>query len=206
MRYVYLVTFFVVVLTVGALGFRGSLSTKPPLEVFPDMDRQAKYQPQGRSAFFADGRADRPIPTGVVARGNLRADNHLAAGKTASGEWAAGFPAEVTVDNVLMDRGRDRYMIYCAPCHGQLGDGRGIVASYGWGAVASFHSDAIRNQSDGEIYNTIANGKNTMYGYGDKLDLKDRWAVVAYVRALQRAHTGTVSDVPPSHKAELGIQ
>lgn len=206
MRYVYLVTFFVVVFSVGALGFRGSISTKPPLEVFPDMDRQAKYQAQGSSAFFADGRADRPLPKGVVARGDLRADAHLATGKTASGDWARGFPADLAVDNVLMERGRDRYVIYCAPCHGQLGDGRGIVASYGWGAVASFHSDAIRNQPDGEIYNTVANGKNTMFGYADKLDLKDRWAVVAYVRALQRAHTGKVSDVPPSHKAELGIQ
>jgi mono/diheme cytochrome c family protein len=206
MRYVYLVTFFLVVLTVGALGFRGAISTKPPLEVFPDMDRMPKYQPQGASAFFADGRADRPLPVGVVARGDLRADAHLATGKNASGAWAQGFPADVAVDNVLMERGRDRYMIYCAPCHGQLGDGRGIVASYGWGAVANLHADAIRNQPDGELYNTVANGKNTMYGYADKLDLKDRWAVVAYVRALQRAHTGKVSDVPPSHKAELGIQ
>lgn len=206
MRYVYLVTFFLVVLTVGALGFRGSISTKPPLEVFPDMDRQPRYAPQGTSAFFADGRADRPLPAGVVARGDLRPDAHLAAGKDASGQWARGFPSSVSVDNVLMARGRERYVIYCAPCHGQLGDGRGIVASYGMGNAASFHSDLIRNQPDGEIYNTITNGKNTMFGYGDKLDLNDRWAVVAYVRALQRAHTGTAADVPPSHKAELGIQ
>lgn len=206
MRYVYLITFFVVVLTVGALGFRGSISTRPPLEVFPDMDRQPKYQPQGASAFFADGRADRPIPKGVVARGNLRENSDLATGKNAGGDWVSGFPSTVNVDHVFMDRGRERYMIYCAPCHGQLGDGRGMVASYGWGGVASFHTDLVRNQSEGELYNTITNGKNTMFGYADKLDLTERWAVVAYVRALQRAHTGKVTDVPPSHKAELGIQ
>lgn len=204
MRYVYLVTFFVVVLTVGALGFRGSISTKPPLEVFPDMDRQPKYRPQAASAFFADGRADRPLPAGVVARGQLIEDGHLAAGRDAKGEFARGFPAGLAVDRVLMERGHDRYTIYCAPCHGQLGDGRGIVTSYGWGTPVSFHLDLYKTMPEGEIYNTIANGKNTMFGYGDKLDVSDRWAVVAYVRALQRSH-GTAADVPPAHKAELGI-
>lgn len=206
MRYVYLVTFFIVVLAIGVLGFRGSVSSRPPLEVFPDMDRQPRYAPLGSSDFFADGRAARPIPAGVVARGELSADSHLATGRAANGEFARGFPAEVTVDYALMERGRDRYMIYCAPCHGELGDGRGIVASYGWGGVRTFHDDLLRVMPEGEIFNTITNGKNTMFPYGDKLKPNDRWAVVAYVRALQRAHTGTVNDVPASHKAELGIQ
>ncbi|MCF3649658.1 c-type cytochrome [Synoicihabitans lomoniglobus] len=203
MRYVYLSVFFLVVLTVGALGFRGSISTKPPLEVFPDMDRQSKYLPQDRSEFFADGRTDRPLPAGVVARGDLKADTHLDLGRDASGEFARGFPVALTIDRQFIDRGRERYEIYCAPCHGNMADGRGIVTQYGWGTPANLHSDLYRSQAEGEIFNTITHGKNTMFGYGDKLVSEDRWAVIAYVRALQRSQDGRLSDVPASHQAEL---
>jgi mono/diheme cytochrome c family protein len=206
MRYVYLITFFVVVLTAGVLGYRGSIATKPPLEVFPDMDRMPKYKPQAESAFFADGRSDRPIPTGTVARGQANLDSHLSAGRAASGEFVRGFPVSIPVDNVLMARGKERFDIYCAVCHGQNGDGKGIVAAYGWGGAVSFHNDLYRAMPEGELYNTVTNGKNTMMGYGDKLDTRDRWAVVAYLRALQRAHNGKASDVPQANKAELGIQ
>lgn len=206
MRYAYLTLFFVVVLTLGLLGFRGCTSTRPPLEVFPDMDRQPKYRPQAESSFFADGRTDRPLPAGVVARGDLRSDTHLYLGKTAGGEFARGFPASVSVDAKFLQRGKDRYAIYCAPCHGALGDGNGITRSYGMGATPTYHDDRLRKVSEGEIYHVIANGKGNMLSYADKLEPADRWAVVAYVRALQRAQTGTVADVPPSHKAELGLK
>lgn len=203
MRYVYLVTFFLVVLTVGALGFRGSISTKPPLEVFPDMDRQAKYQPQERSAFFTDGRADRPLPPGVVARDEQMGDPHLTQGRTAAGEFARGFPASLTIDHALMARGQERFNIYCAPCHGTLADGKGIVTQYGWGTPANLHSDLYRSMPEGEIFNTITHGKNTMFPYGDKLVASDRWAVIAYIRALQRSQNGRINDVPPAHQADL---
>ena len=203
MRYLYLVAFFLVVLTVGALGFRGSVSTKPPLEVFPDMDRQSKYQPQGPSAFFADGRSDRPIPAGVVARGELRADSHLSLGRGASGDFAYGFPAALEINRTFVDRGKDRYEIYCAPCHGSMADGRGIVTQYGWGTPANLHSDVFRAQAEGEIFNTITHGKNTMFGYGDKLIPEDRWAVIAYIRALQRSQNSRLADVPVARQAEL---
>ncbi|MCC5025823.1 MAG: cytochrome c [Candidatus Synoicihabitans palmerolidicus] len=203
MRYVYLVVFFLVVLTVGALGFRGSISTKPPLEVFPDMDRQSKYLPQAHSEFFADGRTDRPLPAGVVARGDLNADTHLTLGRDASGEFARGYPSSLTIDRQFIDRGRERFEIYCAPCHGSLADGRGIVTQYGWGAPANLHQDLFRAQSEGEMFNTITHGKNTMFSYGDKLVPEDRWAVIAYVRALQRSQNGRLEDVPASHQAEL---
>lgn len=206
MRYVYLATFFVVVFVVGALGFRGSISTKPPLEVFPDMDRQEKYLPQDRSDFYADGRTERPRPAGVVARGELRLDDHLYAGKTAAGEWARGFPAALDVNRAFMARGQERYDIYCAPCHGALGDGRGIVTNYGWGGPVSFHSDLYRNMPEGELFNTITHGKNTMFSYADKIKPGDRWAVIAYMRALQRARNGRTADVPAAHLAELGIK
>ncbi|MBP7143435.1 MAG: cytochrome c, partial [Opitutaceae bacterium] len=108
MRYVYFATFFLTALTVGILGFRGCASQRPPLEVFPDMDRQPHYLAQGASAFFADGRADRPLPAGVVARGELRANAALYEGKMPDGGWIVGMPKEVTVDAQFMKRGRDR--------------------------------------------------------------------------------------------------
>lgn len=206
MRYAYLVLALAVVGTVSIMGFRGSISTKPPLEVFPDMDRQAKYKTQAASPFFADGRADRPLPAGVVSRETLRTDSHLSLGKQANGNWAAGFPASISIDAKLMEHGKDRYSIYCQPCHGAIGDGNGITKSYGMGATPSYHDDRLRKMAEGEIYNAITNGKGNMLSYADKLTPEDRWAVVAYVRALQRAQTGTINDVPASHKSELGIK
>jgi hypothetical protein len=203
MRYAYLTLFFLVVLAVGVLGFRGSISTKPPLEVFSDMDRQSKYKPQGESAFFADGRADRPLPAGVVAQGDLNDDPHLAHGKDATGEFVAGYPVSLPIDGKFLARGRERYEIYCTPCHGSMADGRGIVSQYGWGGPINLHDDRIRSMAEGEIFNTISLGKNTMYGYAEKLTISDRWAVIAYVRALQRSQNGRINDVPASHKAEL---
>jgi mono/diheme cytochrome c family protein len=208
MRYAYLVLALVVVGTVSIFGFRGSIATKPPLEVFPDMDRQAKYKPQAASPFFADGRADRPLPAGVVSRGDLRADDHLHTGKAANGDWAAGFPASMSIDATLMERGQNRYAIYCLPCHGAIGDGNGVTKSYGMGTTPSYHDPKYRTMPEGQIFNTITHGtaNQNMLPYADKLSPEDRWAVVAYVRALQRAQTGTINDVPASHKSELGIQ
>jgi mono/diheme cytochrome c family protein len=216
MRYVYLTIFLIVVVGVSIFGFRGSLSTRPPLEVFPDMDHQAKYKPQAESAFFADGRADRRLPAGVVPYGRtageadagfLKADPALFEGKDSKGAWLAGYPSAVTIDPAkLLERGQDRFTIYCAPCHGALGDGNGITKQYGMGATPTFHDDAKRGLSNGEIFNVITHGKGNMLSYADKLPANDRWAVVAYVRALQRAAHATAADVPPGHKSELGIK
>jgi len=203
MRYAYLSLFFLVVLTIGALGFRGSVTTRPPLEVFPDMDRQSKYQPQGESAFFADGRAARPIPAGTVSRAPLRADPFLYEGRDDNGDFARGFPESLVIDRQFMARGQHYFDIYCAPCHGGIGDGRGIVTQYGWGGPANFHQDILRVMPEGELFNTISNGKNTMFGYADKISPEDRWAVVAYLRALQRSQDGRLADVPASRRPEL---
>jgi len=216
MRYVYLTIFFIVVLSVSILGFRGSLSTRTPLEVFPDMDHQSKYKPQAESAFFADGRADRPRPVGTVAFGRtalnaeasfLKADSAFYEGKDAKGAWVVTFPVALTADSAkLLERGQDRYNIYCSACHGALGDGNGITKQYGMGATPTFHDERLRNMAAGEIFNTITHGKGNMLSYRDKLPADDRWAVIAYVRALQRAAHATAADVPPGHKSELGIQ
>ncbi len=106
----------------------------------------------------------------------------------------------------FIERGRDRFTIYCSPCHGALGDGNGVTRKYGMGATASYHDDRLRKMAEGEIFNTVTNGKGQMNPYGDKLAPADRWAVIAYVRALQRAQTGTAKDVPADHRAEIGMQ
>jgi mono/diheme cytochrome c family protein len=212
MRNVYLVTLFVCVLLVSVLGLRGAKFTLPPLEVFPEwafpgMKDQPKLRPQGQSAFFADGRADRLPPAHVVrADVPLRDDEHLYAGKDGSGAFAASLPASLAVNQRFLERGRDRYQIYCLPCHGALGDGNGMTKRYGMGATPSYHDDRLRKMPDGEIFNTISVGKNTMMSYADKLVPEDRWAVVAYVRALQRAQQGSASDVTDAAaKKSLGI-
>jgi mono/diheme cytochrome c family protein len=212
MRNVYLVTAFVVVLAVSLLGFRGTKFTRPPMDVFPEwafpgMKRQPKPKPQGASTFFADGRADRPLPAGVVSREPLRNDDALYAGKTATGAWVRGFP--VPVDAALMARGKDRYSIYCQPCHGAVGDGNGITKQYGMGATPTYHDDRLRTMAEGEIFNTITHGSpnQNMQSYADKLLPEDRWAVILYVRALQRAQTGTAADVTDSAgRATLGLK
>ncbi len=209
MRYAYYTLVFLVLLTVSIMGFRGMVSTGSPIMVFPDMDNQAKFKPQASTKFFADGRADRAPVAGTVARGRttaadpafLRADDARFLGKNADGSFVRGFP--VAVDAATMRHGAERYGIYCQPCHGALGDGQGITKAYGMVATPSYHDDRLRNMAEGEIFNTITNGKNTMMSYADKLTPDERWAVIAYVRALQRARHATLDDVPADKKGEL---
>jgi len=220
MRTVYLVTAFLVVLAVSVLGFRGTTFTHPPMDVFPEwafpsMRKQPKYKPQMASVFFADGRADRLPPPGVVPAAYgpvaqpLRSDAQLYQGMNPDGSFAGGFPSAITVDLKLLERGRDRYAIYCLPCHGAVGDGNGITKRYGMGATPSYYDDRLRKMPEGQIFDTITHGKAPAYNmppYADKLTPPDRWAVVAYVRALQRAQAGTAADVPADHKSELGLK
>ena len=200
MRHVYLITAFVVVLTISLLGFRGTRFTHPPMDVFPEwafpgMRNQPKLRPQGASTFFADGRADRSPPPGVVSRDPVRNDDALYSGKAADGSWVRGFP--VAVNDQLITRGKERYTIYCSPCHGAVGDGNGITKQYGMGATPTYHDPRLRDMAEGEIFNTITHGSpnKNMQSYADKILPQDRWAVILYVRALQRAQTGTTADV-----------
>lgn len=214
MRNVYLVTAFVCVLFVSIFGFRGTTFTSPPIEVFPEwafpgMKLQPKLRPQAESKFFADGRSDRAPVEHTVMRGMLREDDHLNRGKDASGAFARGFPADLTVDLRFLQRGKDRYEIYCAPCHSSVGDGVGITKQYGMGATPTYHDKRLREMPEGELYNTITVGSpnKNMQSYADKLVPEDRWAVVAYVRALQRAQQGTVADVTDAAaKQTLGLK
>jgi mono/diheme cytochrome c family protein len=217
MRNLYLATAFALVLTVSILGFRGKTFTHPPMDVFPEwlfpgMKYQPKLTQQTASAFFADGRSDRVAPEHTVASSfgpagsPLRDDDFLYQGKLPDGTFARGFPKALTVDLKLLERGRDRFTIYCSPCHGAVGDGNGITKKYGMGAVPTYHDDRLRLMAEGEIFNTITNGKGQMNPYADKLKPADRWAVIAYVRALQKAQTGTLADVPDDAKGGLGIK
>ncbi len=203
MRTFFIIIAFVVVTGVAIFGFRGRTTSLPPIEIFPDMDRQPRYEPQGESDFFSDGRANRNPVEGTVARGELRADDHLYRGGEGEGQFASGFPGIVSRE--MMERGKERYAIYCAPCHGAMGDGNGITREYGMVTVPTFHSERIREMPEGEIFNVITNGKGLMGSYAGQVPVEDRWNIVAYLRALQRSQQATVQDVPADQLSELGL-
>ena len=201
------------VAAVGMLGFRGSLSRRPPIEVFPDMDRQLKLRPQEPNDFFANGVSSQLPPPGTVARSEPIQtvdgpvypfeDAPFNTGKiTGTTNFVATNP--LPVNAALLQRGRERFDIYCSPCHGRLGDGNGITKKLGvMPAVANLHDKRIVEMTDGEIFNTITFGKNTMGAYGPLVPTRDRWAIIAYLRALQLSELGTTNDLTAAEQAEL---
>jgi mono/diheme cytochrome c family protein len=219
MRQFFLIYFFLVALVLTVFGFRGCQSTKPPLEVFPDMDRQVRFHEQGKSGFFSDDRMDRQPVAGTVPfvtgeqetythlspDNRFRENDYLATGMLDDGSFGDGIPVEVSYEN--MRAGQEIYAIYCAICHGDSGNGKGVVAQerYGYPTIANMLQARIVDLPDGDIFNTISNGKNTMGPYGSKIRVEDRWKVVMYLRALQRAGTATIEDVPAEKRGELGL-
>ena len=205
MRY-FLLVFGVIVITVMVVaGKRGDISRRPPIELFPDMDRQPKLRPQTDNSFFKDGLSSQPHISGTIARGTAYQDSPENTGKMpGTTNWVATIPVPVTV--LLLKRGRERYNISCSPCHGEQGDGKGITTKFGMAVIADLHDATTRKlpqQTDGEIFNTIGYGKGLMQGYAANLSIADRWAIVAYVRALQRSHLGTIEDVPAGERASV---
>lgn len=202
MRYFLLILALAVVTVMGVLGKRGHNFKQPPLEIFTDMDRQPKLRPQQPNLTFASGRTSQePLP-GTVARGERYENNPVNTGReNGSTNFVATIPTTVTQQ--LVERGQARFNIYCLPCHGPQGDGNGIVKKYGYATIRSLHEKVVVTQADGELFNTITHGKATMYGYGSQVPIEDRWAIVAYVRALQRSHLGLVDEVPAQLKAGL---
>ena len=199
MRIFLAIYLFVIIGAMGVLGFRGSISTKPPLEVFPDMDRQARYKPQAENEFFADGRNDRPVPAGTVARGNyfnqqkvfskdfedtILGDTTFLEGKNADGSFVKKLPIEVSYE--LIEQGKEKYDIFCAVCHGAAGDGNGVTKPYGV-LAANYHDERLRNETDGYLFDVITNGKGLMLPFNDRITPEERWAIVLYVRALQKS-------------------
>ncbi len=168
------------------------------------MATQPSYRPYQPSAFFADGTSARPEPADTVARGQLRDDALLFTGKDTSGREATEFPFPVTRD--VLARGRQRYEIYCTPCHGYTGDGDGIVVQRGFSPPPSYHSDRLRQAPAGHFFVVMTNGFGSMPSYANQVAVPDRWAIAAYIRALQLSQAAPLDDVPPEARAELDGQ
>jgi len=225
LKYFFTFFAFLVLIVLAMAGFRGAKSTRPPIEIFPDMDHQPKVKAQTPSGFFADGSAARPPVDGTVPLGYSVPQHKPVDGAEAGSSspykkiifsgapdypdtgkmgdnWGTGLPFDVTP--AMVSRGQERYGIYCAVCHGATGAGNGIAKQLGVATVQSLIQERIRVMSDGEIFNTISHGKNTMLGYGERIQVPDRWAIIAYVRALQKSQGGaTLSDVPEAERAKL---
>lgn len=184
-------------------GCRGSRSESPPIHLNPNMDQQDRFDPQEPSSFFADGRAMRPPVPGTIARGSLREDDHLYRGKVGD-TYATTLPAGVTLDQKLLERGQKRYDIYCAPCHDQSGQGRGIIVERGLTPPPTYHSDRLRTAPLGYVYEVVSNGVRTMPSYAAQIPVHDRWAIVAYVRALQLSRVATLDQIPGDIAASKG--
>lgn len=165
------------------------------------MGVQPSYRPYQPSELFADGTSARPIPADTVARGHLQDDTLLFTGKDASGQDSTEFPFPITQE--VLERGQQRFNIYCAPCHGLGGDGDGIVVQRGFNPPPSYHSDRLRQAPVGHFFEVISNGFGAMPSYADQVPVNDRWAIIAYIRALQLSQHATVEDVPPDAVAQL---
>lgn len=206
MRYLFFVFLLLVAVAVTIAGRRGDRSRRPPIELFADMVRQPKLRPQSESRIFGDGLGSRlPVP-GTVARDSAWQDTEYNTGKVpGSTNWVEILPVPVTAE--LLGRGQERYKIYCAVCHGATGDSRGITTRplYGMVGVANFHDPRLIQMPDGQIFNTVTHGSpaQLMLGYGSQVSIPDRWAIVAYVRALQRARLATLEDVPADAQEQL---
>jgi mono/diheme cytochrome c family protein len=164
------------------------------------MEDQPKYEPFEASTFFRSGSSAQPLLANTVARGQLRADAHLYTGQV-NGAPATEFPFPVTSE--VLARGQERYNIYCSPCHGFSGYGDGIIVQRGLTPPPSFHTDRLRNIPVGHIFDVITNGFGVMYSYSDRVAPEDRWAIVAYIQALQLSQNATIDDVPPDAQGEL---
>jgi hypothetical protein len=168
-----------------------------------DMQNQPKYIPLRPSSFFSDGRSERPLIAGTVARGHLDDDALLDSGKGPDGKFSDDFPFPVTRDVVL--RGQDRFNIYCTPCHDRNGDGLGMVVRRGFRHPPSYHIDRLRQVPNGYIFDVITNGFGAMPTYSSQLQPADRWAIVSYIRALQMSQMGSINDVPADARTQLGL-
>jgi hypothetical protein len=212
MRYFYLLFFLAVLGTVSICGFRGDHSSRPPIEVFPDMVRQNRTRPETPSDFFPDAMVSRLLPEGTVPHSKpyevngqiLKVngkevypyeDSPVNTGRIpGTTNWVVVDPLPIT--RQFLERGQQRFQIYCSPCHGPDGDGKGITSKYGMNGMANFHDQRLVEMSAGEIFNTITYGKNLMGAYGPVVPIEDRWAIIAYLRVLQRSQLANLDDVP----------
>ena len=213
MRYFLLIFLTVVAVVVGIAGRRGHLSRKPPILIIPDLNRQFKLRPEQPNGFFASGLSSQLPPPGTIPRSqpmqtvsgpvypyeDSPANTGLITGTT---NFVETNPLPVTP--ALLRQGQEQFEIDCTPCHGALGDGNGIMKKIGvMPAVANLHDKRIVEMTNGEIFNTVTRGKGLMAAYGPTVSIKDRWAIIAYVRALQLSWLGSTNDLPPNLQATL---
>ncbi len=213
MRYFILIFAVLVLIVIGVAGKRGDITRNRPIQIFPDMKRQLKLRPQTANGFFANGLSSQLPQPGTIAQEKPM----LVGGKEVySFEDAPVNTGRVTgatnfievnalsVTQQLLTRGHRQYNIYCAPCHGQTGEGTGITKKIGAMAiVANLHDKRIVQLTDGELFNTVSQGKGVMQGYAAQLPVEDRWATIAYLRALQLSRLGTADDLAPETRAKL---
>lgn len=213
MRYFLLIFAVCVAAVIGVFGFRGTHFRKTSLYIFPDMEWQLKLRPQKPNSFFANGISSQLPVAGTVARSTpLQTvngpvypyeDSPVNTGRiTGTTNYVENNPLPITAE--LLQRGRQRFTINCTPCHGQLADGNGITKKIGaMAVVANLHDKRIVEMPDGEIFSVISNGRNLMGSYGANVTVPDRWAIVAYLRALQLSQLGTVDDLPEAQRTTL---
>jgi hypothetical protein len=214
MRYFFAIFAVCVVAVVGVLGFRGTHFRKPPLWIFPDMEFQPKLRPQTPNGFFPNGLSSQAYPAGTIAQ---KPPIQTPEGPVYPYEAKPVITGRVTgttnfvelnplkIDLTLLKRGQQRFTINCSPCHGQLGDGNGITKKIGaMAVVTSLHDKRIVEMPDGEIFSVITNGKQPLMGaYGPNVPIEDRWAIIAYLRALQTSRLGGLEDLPEPLQASL---
>jgi mono/diheme cytochrome c family protein len=164
------------------------------------MHNQPKYIPLRESTFFADLRSARPLVPGTVARGQLREDSLLFTGKT-NGADATVFP--FPIDDAVMARGQQRFNIYCSPCHGRTGQGDGMIVRRGYRRPPTYHQDRLRDAPVGHFFDVMTNGFGAMPDYAAQTSVRDRWAIAAYIRALQLSQHARVDDVPAAERDKL---
>lgn len=186
---------------------RSGTTTARPIHLIQDMDAQAKRKAQSASSLFADGRSARPRVPGTVGLGELEGERPESAPRNADG-WVERIP--IPVHASLLERGRERYAVHCAPCHGESGSGDGPIArradalsAPAWVPPTNLHEEYVRDLPDGQLYDVVENGVRSMSGYGGQLVPRDRWAIVAYLRALQRSRNASLDDVPGWAREEL---
>ncbi len=188
-----------------------------PLNLIQDMDLQAKFKAQSENDLFADKRSQRTQVVGTVAHGETYLDTHFNEG-VVDGMWATSTPSQIPTDMKLLLRGQERFNIYCTPCHGYSGSGDGAVNQRAlelvsnaegpvngtvWVAAKSLHDATVTIQPMGQLFNTVTNGVRNMAGYASQIPIEDRWAIVAYVRALQRSQNASADDVPAEKRGGL---
>ena len=184
-----------------ALGLGGCTGKSPPEKLRLAMYDQPRYEPLEGSGFFGDGRSARPRVPNTVARGRIRTDRHLYTGMTDDGEPVPSFPFPVTRD--VLERGRDRYDVFCSPCHDRAGTGQGMAVRRGFRTPPSLHILRLRESPPGYFFDVMTNGFGAMYSYASRISPHDRWAVAAYVRALQLSQRARMDDVPADLRQQL---